>query len=80
MNKLLANLVSGLNAVFAVLIVTVCAIAGAVSNEGIGAILGIMLGLFLAALVCGTIAIFISIRDELVSIGKSLNELTKSQK
>jgi hypothetical protein len=79
MNKLLAEAVRFLNGFIALLFVLVGAIGGRAgvaaatggSADG-GMILGAILGFIAAVLVCGVLATFIEIRNELVAIRSAL--------
>ena len=84
MNKFLSKALPVVNAIIAVLITYLGGAAGAafaditgVAPIGTGAIVGLFLGLILAILICGIVALFINIRDEIVLANKSLNDLKK---
>jgi hypothetical protein len=71
MNKMLSNIVGFLNGFLAVVFLI---IGAAVGNQmdaelgGAGIIVGLFIGLVLSVIFCGVLAIFISMRDELVEI------------
>ena len=86
MNKFLSKALPVVNAIIAVLITYLGGTAGAAFADitgaatiGIGAIVGLFLGLVLAILICGIVALFINIRDEIILANKSLNDLKKGQ-
>ena len=80
MNKFLANALSSVNAFIALIIIFVPGISLAISAENpIFFILGCLAGLILAILICGTLALLINIKDELVLANQSLNDLKKDQ-
>jgi len=82
MNHFLASMVSGLNAVIAVLIIIVFAGIGAAASDQaqasplVGLILGGLSGLVVATLVCGLLALMIDIRNTL----RELVELSRTTK
>jgi len=80
-NTLLANAVGFLNGLFALVLIFGGAIVGDYAErEGVfpvgmnGAILGLVIGFIVAIVVCGLLAVFISMRNELVSIRRILEE------
>ena len=77
MNSLLANTIGVLNGLLALFFVIVGALIGQSQLEGMGLIVGLVLGFILAVVVCGILAIFISMRDELIEIRKLLNKIAK---
>jgi len=77
MNKFLANALSSVNAFIALIIIFVPGIVGGISAGPIVFILGCLAGLILAILICGTLALLINIKDELVLANQSLNDLKK---
>ena len=73
MNKLLASLMGVLNGFLALFFIAGGASLGVylgqlADNGALGLILGLVGGLFLAVMVCGVFAVFISIRSELIAI------------
>jgi uncharacterized membrane protein (DUF106 family) len=91
MNKFLSKALPVVNAIIAGLIIWTGGAAGGAFAETTGIlgaappILGFIIGLFfpgliLAILICGTVALFINIRDEIVLANKSLNDLKKEQR
>ena len=81
MNKFLANSLSSVNAFIAVVIIFVPGIAAAVNGGSpLGFIVGCLVGVILAILICGSLALLISIKDELVLANQSLNDLKKEQR
>ncbi len=81
MNKFLADALSSVNALIAVLITLVPGIAAAVAGGNpLAFVVGCLLGLILAILICGTLALLLNIRDEIVLANTYLNDLNKKQK
>ena len=83
MNKFLANALSSVNAFIAVVIIFVPGIAAATFGgwfNPLFLILGCLVGLILAILICGTLALLINIKDELVLANQSLNDLKTVQR
>jgi hypothetical protein len=79
MNKLLAESVRFLNGLIALLLILMGALAGRVGAAGTttgsaeaGMIVGAVLGFVVAVVVCGVLATFIEIRNELVAIRTAL--------
>jgi type IV secretory pathway VirB2 component (pilin) len=75
MNKILSDLLGYLNGAIAVLIIIGATFAGTMFGgepSFFGAIVGWIVGIFIAILTCGLLAILISIRDELKAINKNL--------
>ena len=71
MNNILAKIAGFSNGIFAILLVIGGIVLGdSFDNQtsGYGAILGLVLGMLLTVIICGTLAVFISIRNELVII------------
>jgi len=68
MNKLLANIIGVLNGFLALLFIIGGALIGADTHSDGGLVIGLVIGLILAITVCGVLAIFISMRDELTVI------------
>ncbi len=72
MNKLLASALGYLNGLLAIVLVVGGGLAGEALRQTIGEpsaiIWGLSLGMFLAIVVCGLVAVFISMRNELVAI------------
>jgi hypothetical protein len=80
MNKFLANALSSVNAFIAVVIIVLPGIGAALAGGNpLAFIFGCLAGLFLAILICGTLALLINIKDELVLANQSLNDLKKEQ-
>jgi hypothetical protein len=78
MNKFLADSLSSVNALIAILIIFVPGIAAGVAAENLLAfIAGCLVGLILAILICGTLALLINIRNEIVLANAYLNDLNK---
>ena len=78
MNKFLADALSSVNALIAFLIIVVPAFAAGVSGGSpLAFVVGGAAGLILAILICGTLALLINIKDELVLANQSLNDLKK---
>ena len=76
MNKFLANALSSVNAFIAVVIIFVPGIAAVVTaGTPQSFILGCLVGGILAILICGSLALLINIKDELVLANQSLNDL-----
>lgn len=81
MNKFLADALSSVNALIAVLIILAPGIASAVAGGNpLAFVVGCLLGLILAILICGTLALLLNIRDEIVLANTYLNDLNKKQK
>ena len=81
MNKFLADALSSVNAFIACIIIIAPGVAAAVNGgEPIDFVIGCLAGLVLAILVCGTLALLISIKDLLVLANKSLIDLKKEQR
>jgi len=74
MNKFLADCVGVLNGLVAVVIIGACTIADLIADRStVGGgyfIVGILVGLVVATLVCGVLALLVDIRNELVRIRK----------
>ena len=78
MNKFLANALSSVNAFIAFVIILLPGIFAAVATEDpLAFFAGCLAGLILAILICGTLALLINIRDELILANESLNDLKK---
>ena len=77
MNSLLANTIGVFNGLLALLFVIAGALIGQSQLEDMGLIVGLVVGFILAVVVCGILAIFISMRDELIEIRKLLNKISK---
>ena len=82
MNKFLANSLSSVNAFIAVVIIIVPGIAASANGDNplLGFIIGLLAGLVLAILICGSLALLINIKDELVLANQSLNDLKTVQR
>ena len=81
MNKFLANALSSVNAFIALVIIVVPGIVAGVTTENpLAFVGGCLAGLILAILICGTLALLINIKDELVLTNRSLNDLKKEQR
>lgn len=72
MNRLVAGAVGLLNGLLALILVVTGAIVGTAFIHTAGFILGGLLGLLLAAIICGFLALVIEIRSELVRIREAL--------
>ena len=77
MNKLLAKLLGILNGLIALIFIVAGAAAGYAVSEGTGLILGLLGGMIFAIFFCGYAAIFVSIRDEVVTIRNLLEKQSK---
>ena len=81
MNSLLASIVGFLNGFLALLFIIGGAIIGdeydplleGFGLEGLGLPLGLIIGVILAIVVCGILAIFVSMRNELMAIRRLLD-------
>lgn len=76
MNRTLIGVLDSLNTILAVIIIVVCTIAGFATNymggSGIvGAILGIIGGVIIAAIFCGLLALLLEIEKHLRTIASS---------
>ncbi len=81
MNKFLADALSSVNALIAFLIIFVPGIAAAVATGNpLAFFAGCLVGLILAILICGTLALLLNIRDEIILANAYLNDLNKKQK
>lgn len=81
MNKFLADGLSAVNALIAFLIILVPGISAAVAGENpLAFVVGSLVGLIFAILICGTLALLLNIRDEIVLANTYLNDLNKKQK
>ena len=81
MNKFLADALSSVNALIAFLIIVVPAFAAGVSGGSpLAFVVGGAAGLILAILICGTLALLLNIRDEIVLANAYFNDLIKKQK
>lgn len=77
MNHFLASIVGFLNGLLAlILIIGGAAIGSLLENQFNinGVVIGLIAGVILAVVVCGLLAIFISIRNELILIRRLLSE------
>jgi len=74
MNRLLAGTVGFLNGLLAIILVVAGAVAGSAYIHVVGFVLGGILGLIAAAIVCGFLALVIDIRSELVRIREALEQ------
>ena len=78
MNKFLADGLSFVNGFIAFVIIFATVILFATNGGNLLAfIVGCLAGLVLAILICGTLALLINIKDELVLAKQSLNDLKK---
>jgi hypothetical protein len=68
MNKLLADGLSFLNSVLAIAIVGIGAFAAYVQYGDSGALIGGIIGIVVAVVLCGVLAVFLDMRDELIDI------------
>ena len=75
MNKFLASTIGFLNGLLAVIFIAGGAAAGSQMQEqgDLGTFLGLLAGLGLAVVICGFLALFIDMRNELIQIRKALN-------
>jgi hypothetical protein len=83
MNKLLSQSLSYVNAFFAILIIIGSGFSAmflANENHVLALILGILGGFIAAVLICGALAVFLNIRDELVLVNNFLNDLKNEKK
>jgi hypothetical protein len=76
MNKLLAGTVGLLNGLLAIILVITGAIVGTAFIHVAGFVVGGLLGLLLAAVVCGFLALVIDIRSELIRVREALERST----
>ena len=77
MNSLLASIVGFLNGFLALLFIIGGAIIGISLDyqlNGMGLVLSLVIGAILAIVVCGVLAIFISMRNELIAIRRLLDK------
>ena len=75
MNKYLADSLAGLNLVLAILVILTSAIVSAeASGSFIGFVWGGAVGFLLASMICGTFALLIDIRNEVVRLNESLDK------
>ena len=68
MNTLISNLVSYLNGLFAILLVVVGTVIGSQYGGDGTAILGFLIGLSVAVVLCGFLALLITMRDALLAM------------
>ncbi|HIE49654.1 MAG TPA: hypothetical protein EYP94_06130 [Gammaproteobacteria bacterium] len=81
MNKFLADALSSVNALIALLIIFGSGYAaGVAGGNPLAFVAGCLVGLILAILICGTLALLLNIRDEIVLANAYLNDLNKKQK
>ena len=81
MNKFLADALSSVNAFIAFVIIFAPGVVAAITAESLVAFIGgCLAGLILAILICGTLALLLTIRDEIVLVNTNLNDLNKKQK
>ena len=75
MNKYLADSLAGLNLILAILVILTSAF---VSAEATGSFIGFVVGgavvFLLASMICGTFALLIDIRNEVVRLNESLDK------
>ena len=76
MNKYLADSLAGLNLVIAILVILSCAFVGMGNSSFIGFVVGGAVGFLLASMICGTYALLIDIRNEVVRLNESFDETT----
>ena len=74
MNKYLADSLTALNLVIAILIILSCAFVGMRNGGFIGFVVGGSVGFLLASMICGTYALLIDIRNEVVRLNESLDK------
>ena len=74
MNRLLANIVGFLNGLLAFVFMIGGALIGHSQFDGMGLVLGLVTGIIFAIIICGVLAIFISMRNELITIRSLLNK------
>jgi hypothetical protein len=74
MNRLLAGTVGFLNGLLAIVLVVAGAVAGSASMHLAGFVLGGILGLIAATIICGFLALAVDIRNELVRIREALEQ------
>jgi len=78
MNKFLANALASVNTFIAFVIILLAGVFAAVQTENpLAFFAGCLAGLILAILICGTLALLITIKDELILANESLNDLKK---
>ena len=74
MNKYLADSLTALNLVIAILVILSCAFVGMGNSSFIGFVVGGAVGCLLASMICGTFALLIDIRNEVVRLNESLDK------
>ena len=74
MNKYLADSLTALNLVIAILVILSCAFVGMRNGGFIGFVVGGSGGFLLASMICGTFALLIDIRNEVVRLNESLDK------
>jgi len=74
MNRLLAGTVWFLNGLLGIILVVAGAVGGSAFIHVAGFFLGGILGLIVAAIICGFLALIIEIRSELVRIREALEQ------
>ena len=75
MNKYLADSLAGLNLVLAILVILTSAFVSAeATGSFIGFVVGGAVGFLLASMICGTFALLIDIRNEVVRLNESLDK------
>jgi len=76
MNKYLADSLAGLNLVLAILVILTSAFVSFTVTNGsfIGFVVGGAVGFLLASMICGTFALLIDIRNEVVRLNESLDK------
>ena len=75
MNKYLADSLAGLNLVLAILVILASAFVSAEATSSfIGFVVGGAVGFLLASMICGTFALLIDIRNEVVRLNESLDK------
>ena len=81
MNKFLADGLSSVNAIVAFLIIVLSGFfAGVGAGNPLAFFVGSLVGLIFAILICGTLALLLNIRDEIILANAYLNDLNKKQK
>ena len=81
MNKFLSDSLYFVNALCAFLIILgsgLVAMGSAKENETLAFVLGIAGGTSVSILICGSLAVLLSIKDELVLLNKSMSEVEKN--
>lgn len=79
MNKLLAEGLSAFNALLALALTVISAVAGGARWGAEGLFVGFLIGCAIAIVICGTLAIFVDMRSELIASRSAIAEQSKMQ-